>query len=138
MLGKSLKERVATELANLHLRWVRYDFLSNDVSFRRKEWTTSITVWAWSSVPSSSPPSAEALAPMSVHLGQYPAIYRGRKRDERTNVVHAQGDLLAVGFVDGAIDLLQVVRVGDDLVIGDEVLQIMSVSATLADLEHDA
>jgi hypothetical protein len=75
---------------------------------------------------------------MSVHLSQYPAIYRGRKRDERTNVVHAQGDLLAVGFVDGAIDLLQVVRVGDDLVIGDEVLQIMSVSATLADLEHDA
>ena len=47
------------------LRWLRYDFLSNEVSFRRKEWTISITVWALSSA-SSAASSADALAPVSV------------------------------------------------------------------------
>ena len=32
------------------------------------------------------------------------------------------GNLLAVGFVDGAFDLLDVVGVGDQLVAGDDVL----------------
>ena len=39
-----------------------------------------------------------------------------------TDVLSTDGDLLAVGLVDGAVDLLQVVGVGDELVIGDEVL----------------
>ena len=38
------------------------------------------------------------------------------------DVVVADGDLLAVGLVGDAVDLLEVVRVGDDLVAGDEVL----------------
>lgn len=32
------------------------------------------------------------------------------------------GDLLAIGLVDDAVDLFEVVRVGDDLVAGDDVL----------------
>lgn len=38
------------------------------------------------------------------------------------DVVTTDGDLLAVGLVRDAVDLLEVVRIGDDLVIGDEVL----------------
>ena len=36
------------------------------------------------------------------------------------------GDLLAVGFVDDAVNLFEVVRVGDDFVAGDEVLVVVS------------
>lgn len=39
-----------------------------------------------------------------------------------TDVVVANGDLLAVGLVDGAVNLLQVVGVGDQLITGDDVL----------------
>jgi hypothetical protein len=41
-----------------------------------------------------------------------------------TNVktLTTDADLLAVGFVCYSINLLEVVRVGDDLVVGDEVL----------------
>lgn len=39
-----------------------------------------------------------------------------------TDVLAADGNPLAVGLVGDAIDLLQVVGVGDDLVTGDEVL----------------
>lgn len=46
----------------------------------------------------------------------------------RTNVVGADGDLLAVGLVGNAVDLLEVVRVGDDLVAGEGVLRAESVS----------
>lgn len=42
---------------------------------------------------------------------------------ERTNVVGADGNLLAVGLVGYAINLLEIVRVGDDLVAGDKILQ---------------
>ena len=34
----------------------------------------------------------------------------------------ADGDLLAVGFVDGAVDFLDAVGVGDELVAGEDVL----------------
>lgn len=38
------------------------------------------------------------------------------------DVLAADGDLLAVGFVGDAVDFLEAVRVGDDFVAGDEVL----------------
>lgn len=49
-------------------------------------------------------------------------------RGVSTNVdaLAANGDLRAVGLVDGTIDLLEVVRVGDQLVAGDEVLRVES------------
>jgi hypothetical protein len=34
----------------------------------------------------------------------------------------ANGNLFAIGLVDGTINLLEVIRVGDDLVVGDDVL----------------
>lgn len=40
----------------------------------------------------------------------------------RTERLSTNGDLPAVGLVGNAVDLLDVVRVGDDLVVGDEVL----------------
>lgn len=40
----------------------------------------------------------------------------------RTDLDGALSDHGAVGLVDDAIDLLEIVRVGDDLVAGDEVL----------------
>jgi len=36
----------------------------------------------------------------------------------------SDGDLLAVGLVDGAVDFLEVVRVGDQLIAGDDVLRL--------------
>jgi hypothetical protein len=41
----------------------------------------------------------------------------------RTKRLSTNGDLPAVGLVGNAVDLLDVVRVGDDLVVGDDVLQ---------------
>lgn len=46
----------------------------------------------------------------------------GRGVGANVNVLVADGDLLAVGLVDGAINLLEVVAVGDDLVARDDVL----------------
>lgn len=46
----------------------------------------------------------------------------GRGVGANVDVVVADGDLLAVGLVGDAVDLLEVIRVGDDLVTGDEVL----------------
>lgn len=47
----------------------------------------------------------------------------GRGSDSvRTDVDGALGNHGAVGLVDDAIDLLEVIRVRDDLVVGDEVL----------------
>jgi len=39
-----------------------------------------------------------------------------------TNVVVANGDSGAVGLISGAVNKLEVVRVGDELVAGDNVL----------------
>jgi hypothetical protein len=39
-----------------------------------------------------------------------------------TEGLATNGDLGAVGLVDDAVNLLDVVRVGDDLVVGDDVL----------------
>jgi hypothetical protein len=41
----------------------------------------------------------------------------------RTKRLSTNSDLPAVGLVGNAVDLLDVVRVGDDLVVGDDVLQ---------------
>jgi len=41
-----------------------------------------------------------------------------------TESLSTNADLLAVDFVDGTVDFLDVVRVGDDLVTGDDVLAI--------------
>jgi len=41
-----------------------------------------------------------------------------------TESLSTDADLLAVDFVDSAVDLLDVVRVRDDLVTGDDVLAI--------------
>jgi hypothetical protein len=46
-----------------------------------------------------------------------------RGAGERTERLSTNGDLPAVGLVGNAVDQLEVVRVGDDLVIGDDVLQ---------------
>jgi hypothetical protein len=82
----------------------------------------SRTCAAASSVPSSAS-SAEALAPMST-LAVSGLTRRGVSAGGgRTNVTDANGDLPAVGLVGDTIDLFQVVRVGDDLVTGDDVLR---------------
>lgn len=46
----------------------------------------------------------------------------GRGIGTNVDVVNTDGDLLAVGLVSDAVDLLEVVRVGDDLVTGEGVL----------------
>ena len=46
----------------------------------------------------------------------------GRGVGTNVDVVNTDGDLLAVGLVGDAVDLLEVVRVGDDLVAGEGVL----------------
>jgi len=48
----------------------------------------------------------------------------GRRVGADVDVLAADGDLFAVGFVDGAVDLLEVVGVGDELVAGDDVLKV--------------
>ena len=40
-----------------------------------------------------------------------------------TEGLTTDGDLLAVGLVDGTVNLLEIVRVGDELVTGDDVLR---------------
>lgn len=42
---------------------------------------------------------------------------------EHTERLTTDGDLLAVGLIDDTVDLLEVVGVGDDLVVGDDVLE---------------
>jgi hypothetical protein len=82
-----------------------------------------MTVCAWSSVPSSAS-SADGLAPISTRISQTaPGNHTCKSVRGRTDVVVADGDLLAVGLVGYAINLLEIVRVGDDLVAGDEVLK---------------
>jgi hypothetical protein len=46
----------------------------------------------------------------------------GRSIGANINVVVANRDLLAVGLVYNTVNLFEVVRVGDDLVVGEEVL----------------
>jgi len=41
----------------------------------------------------------------------------------RTNAAYTDGDLATVSLVGDAIDLLEIVRVGDDLVAGNDVLR---------------
>jgi acyl dehydratase len=40
----------------------------------------------------------------------------------RTEALAANADLLAVGLICDTVDFLEVVRVGDDLVVGEDVL----------------
>ena len=47
-------------------------------------------------------------------------MYCGAKHTEGLTT---DGDLLAVGLVDDVVDQLEVVGVGDDLVVGDDVLK---------------
>jgi hypothetical protein len=42
----------------------------------------------------------------------------------RTEALAPNGDHLAIGLVGNAVNLLKVIRVGDDLVIGDDILEI--------------
>ena len=46
----------------------------------------------------------------------------GRRVGANVDALVSNADLLAVGFVGNAVDLLEPVRVGDDLVAGDDVL----------------
>ena len=41
----------------------------------------------------------------------------------RTELLASNSDLAAVGLVGDAVNLLDVVRVGDDLIVGDKILQ---------------
>lgn len=40
-----------------------------------------------------------------------------------TEGLTTDGDLLAVGLVDNTVDLLEIIRVRDDLVVGDDILE---------------
>jgi hypothetical protein len=42
----------------------------------------------------------------------------------RTEALASNADHLAVGLVGNAVNLLEVIRVGDDLVIGEDILEI--------------
>jgi hypothetical protein len=46
----------------------------------------------------------------------------GRRVAADVEGLATNGNLLAVGLVDSAVDLLEVVGVGDDLIVGDDVL----------------
>jgi hypothetical protein len=82
-----------------------------------------MTCSSWSSAPSSCS-SAEAFAPVSVVRSVEIALcWLQRGAEKRTKRLSTNGDLPAVGFVGNAVNLLEVVRVGDDLVVGDDVLQ---------------
>lgn len=87
---------------------------------------------------SSSASSAEALAPISVkHVlvcAHCPGVVVGCGLRDYTNLDGALGDHGAVGLEDDAIDLLQVVRVRDDLVVGEDVLWIIG-SATVTSVD---
>lgn len=88
----------------------------------RKEYMASIFCSAWSAEPSSAS-SAEALAPVSVRsVVSYRAVWKGLRGHMRTEALASNRDHLAVGLVGDAVDLLEVVRVGDDLVIGEDIL----------------
>ena len=79
-------ERV--KLGGIPLRYVRYDFLSKEVGWRRNEWMTLLTLTTASS-RSSSASSAEALAPVSASQdGQVSGDGRGRLRPASLRVRH--------------------------------------------------
>jgi hypothetical protein len=46
----------------------------------------------------------------------------GRRVAADVEGLAANGNLFAIGLVDGPVNLLEVIRVGDDLVVGDDVL----------------
>lgn len=111
-----------------------YDFLSKLVLWRRNECTTLLTLTSASSTPSSAS-SAEALAPVSGKREGGLALRsadcgpplvldlrRGGGAGARTDLDGALDDHGAVDLVDDAINLLQIVRVRDDLVVGDDIL----------------
>lgn len=49
-----------------------------------------------------------------------------------TEGLASNGDLGAVGLVDDTVNLLEVVRVGDDLVTGEDILRMRSASAAMS------
>jgi len=68
---------------------------------------------------------AEAVGDVEDHLGVVVdgfLAFLGRWVGADVDALAAHRDLLAVGFVRDAVDLLEAVRVGDDLVAGDDVL----------------
>jgi len=75
-----------------------------------------------SSTPSSAS-SAEAFAPVSRLLSASFLIRDRGMWELRTDLDGSKGDHGTVDFVDGSIDFLKVVRVGDDLVTSDNVLR---------------
>jgi hypothetical protein len=94
------------------LRWVRYDFLSNEVGESRKECTTLLTVIAPSS-RASSWSSEDGLAPAADGEG----LHRWLKLQLRTNVdvgAWFDGDHLTVDLVD---DIVHDFAIGRALVI---------------------
>jgi hypothetical protein len=102
------------------LRWVRYDFLSNEVDERRNEFTTLLTWTALSSTPSSAS-SADALAPVSSIIVSFQPIRHGAP--SLTNIDSTEGNHCAIDFIDHAIDLLHVVAVGHELIAGNYILK---------------
>ena len=99
------------------------------MDWRRNELTTLLTFTSASS-RSSSASSADALAPVSaggVSWRRVPAsgwrwAWRSGVGGVRTDADGAEGDHGAVDLIGDAVDLLDVIRVRDDLVIGDDVL----------------
>jgi hypothetical protein len=43
--------------------------------------------------------------------------------EKRTELLSSNSDHSAIGLIRNAVDLLDIIRVGDDLVIGEDVLQ---------------
>jgi hypothetical protein len=78
-----------------------------------------LTWTAPSSTPSSAS-SADALAPVSVFLHQRGLIYLDG--GIRTDFDGAQGNHGTVDLVNGAIDLLQIVGVRDNLITSEDIL----------------
>jgi len=80
-----------------------------------------MTCWLFSSTPSSAS-SAEGFAPMSsrelLSNAILPVIFA-----RHTDVLGTQSDLLAVGLVSDTVNFLNVVRIGENLVSGDNVLR---------------
>lgn len=60
-----------------------------------------------------------------------PPVARGETGGLRTDLDGALGDHGAVGFIDNAVDLLEVVRVRDDLVVAENILEAGRVLAHL-------
>jgi hypothetical protein len=106
--------------------------LSNEVDWRRKEFTTLLTWTAPSSTPSSAS-SADALAPVSSKWVSFQTLSpRISGTPLLTNIDSTKGNHGTIDFVDDTIDLLHVVTVGHEFVAGNDILKRAQISVKYA------